>query len=113
MEESMSLMKTNDLVLLYTPIDTREHAKKLATVLVEEHLIACANIFAIDSVYRWKGEILDGSEFVLIAKTLPGAEARARAMIEEMHPYDVPCILSFPADANASFAAWVGSEVLR
>ena len=100
-----------NITVLYIPIDTRENAKLLAKDLVEQNLIACANIIAVDSVYRWDGVVQDSSEFVVIAKTTADAEERVRAAIIDVHPYDVPCILSFPAEANAPFADWVRGEV--
>ena len=99
--------------IFYIPIDTAENAKKLARELVERRLIACANIMPVESVYRWDGAVQEGSEFVLIAKTTEEAAERVRAAITELHPYDVPCILSFPAESNAPFAAWVNDEVRK
>jgi len=99
------------LIVFYTPIDTRENAKTLAKALVESRLIACANIVAVDSVFRWDGVVQDTSEFVVIAKTTSDTAERVRAAINELHPYDVPCILSFAAESNPPFVAWVSGEV--
>ena len=38
--------------------------------LVKKRLIACANIFPINSMYWWKGKIVNYKESVIIAKTL-------------------------------------------
>jgi uncharacterized protein involved in tolerance to divalent cations len=38
---------------------------------IEQQLAACANVFPMQSVFPWNGEIQQEEEFVLILKTLP------------------------------------------
>jgi periplasmic divalent cation tolerance protein len=96
--------------IFYIPIDTAENAKSLTRALLERRLIACANIMPVTSVYRWDGAVQEGAEFVVIAKTTVNCEAALRTAVESLHPYDVPCILSFPAQANEAFSSWVNAE---
>ena len=30
--------------------------------------------------------------------------------IKELHPYEVPCIMRIPADANIEFEKWINSQ---
>ena len=39
--------------LVVTTVGTREDAQRLARAAIEQRLAACAQIEAIDSVYRW------------------------------------------------------------
>lgn len=49
--------QTDDpLVMLYVPCGGETEAKELATRLLDERLIACANLYASLSLYRWHGE---------------------------------------------------------
>ena len=55
---------------IYTTIDNIQDARKIAQTLVEEQLVACANIIPeVESIYRWEGKIENDNEVVIIAKT--------------------------------------------
>ena len=59
------------VVVVYTTIDNMQDARKIAHTLVEEQLVACVNIIPnVESVYRWKGNIEEDNEYVLIARTI-------------------------------------------
>ena len=89
-----------------------EAAERLARALVEERLAACVNRVPCESTYRWEGEVVDDEEVILLAKTAEGRAPDLVARVEELHPYDVPCIERFDAaDAADPFAAWVASSV--
>jgi periplasmic divalent cation tolerance protein len=89
-----------------------EAASELAEALVEERLAACVNQFPCSSVYRWDGEVHRDDEVVLLAKTTDEAYDRLEAQVEELHPYDVPCVERFEeSDALASFVEWRDEEV--
>lgn len=101
------------MILIYITNPTEEEAKKIAKILLEKHLIACANIFPITSIYRWKEEVKDDKEFVLIAKTKAGLFDRVRTEVESVHSYETPCIIRIDADANPAFAGWIDGQVAR
>ncbi|MFC6825493.1 divalent-cation tolerance protein CutA [Halopelagius fulvigenes] len=83
-------------------------APELARTLVEERLAACVNRLDCESVYRWEGEVYEESEVVLLAKTTEDGYTALRDRIEELHPYDVPCVERFDrADALPAYASWV------
>lgn len=100
------------LVLLYVPCGSEEEAASIASALLSEHLIACANMYTSRSLYRWQGSIADEQEFVLICKTLASRSDAARQRIETLHSYDVPCVLEvIPAMANEAFYKWAATEL--
>lgn len=84
---------------------------EIASELLDRQLIACANLIPITSVYRWEGKVQNEDEVVLIAKTKTEAYDKLRQAIEELHPYEVPCILHLDAPANEAFSHWVIHEV--
>lgn len=93
---------------------TREVADLLSTALVERQVAACVNVVpGITSVYRWQGEICRDSEVLLLVKTdLEHAEALL-AVVEDLHPYDVPEVLWTPvAWGSKSYLDWL-SQSLR
>lgn len=83
----------------------------MARLLVEKCLAACAQINAIESIYRWEGTIQQESEWRLLLKTTPDRYAALEAAILEHHPYDVPAIVALPcSQALPAFAQWVAEE---
>lgn len=88
-----------------------DSAPELARTLVEERLAACVNQVECHSVYRWEGEIHDDEEVILLAKTSDERYGELRERVEELHPYDVPCIERFDeSDLVDSFEEWILSE---
>jgi periplasmic divalent cation tolerance protein len=98
------------LAVIYITFPNRTEAKALAGRLLEKRLIACANIYDIDSMYRWEGKVMDEKEVVLWAKTRESNIQDIKSFVSENHSYDVPCIAHFPFDANEAYADWVESE---
>jgi periplasmic divalent cation tolerance protein len=95
-------------LLVVTTVATREQALALAREMVERRLAACAQITAIDSVYRWKGAVEHDGEFRLLLKTRPTAYLRLEAALRERHPYELPAIHAIStAQADAAYAEWV------
>lgn len=87
-------------------------APDLAATLVEEELAACVNRLDCQSTFRWDGEVVRDDEVVLLVKTTAERYDDTVARVEELHPYDVPCIERFEeADALDSFAEWVDASV--
>ena len=77
--------------LLYCPCPDNDCARKLAHLLMDAELIACANILPqIESIYRWQGKVEHDSECVLILKTRAKHVSRITEVLEDEHPYDGP-----------------------
>jgi periplasmic divalent cation tolerance protein len=101
----------NPIVLVLTTVATRADAERLARAMVEQRLAACAQINAIDSVYRWQGVLQAEGEFRLLFKTTAARGRALQAALQAQHPYALPTIVTLPCgDALPQFAAWVESE---
>ena len=98
---------TMQISLLYVTHPDKKHAETLSKKLIDEHLIACANIFPIQSHFIWEGTLAEDGEYVSILKTHPQLVPKLRARIAELHSYEVPCILSWQVEANPSYAQWI------
>ena len=103
----------DNIILLYVPVKNSAEASALATQLLEEQLIACANILpGMTSLYRWEGKIEQAEEVLLIVKTTGQKCDAATARIEALHSYECPCVVALPpAKTNDAFAKWVFSQV--
>ena len=103
------------IVTVYATFGSDEEARRIARILVEEGLAACANILApCHSVYRWQGKIEEAGEAPVLLKTRGDAASRLVARIAELHSYDVPAAMVWPiAEALPAYARWVSEEVVR
>jgi periplasmic divalent cation tolerance protein len=101
------------ILFLYVPCRDVAEARKLATALLEEKLIACANILpAMESVYRWEGRIENGQEALLILKTAQALHEKAAVRLKELHSYKVPCIAALDITAmNPEYQNWLLGEI--
>ena len=97
----------------YITFASRNDAEDVSGKVVQEHLAACANIFPITSQYWWQGELNSDDEWVAIVKTTNERWPELAARIEDLHPYDVPCIMRLQVSANPSYEEWIERETKR
>ncbi len=102
----------HSLVLYYIPITNKDEAKKLASQLLDENLIACANIFPPhEALYKWKGTLEQSSETLVILKTSKELMTQVENRLKELHPYECPPLISIdPLSANESFVEWINEQ---
>ncbi|MDD9897828.1 MAG: divalent-cation tolerance protein CutA [Candidatus Melainabacteria bacterium] len=101
------------MLLVYITCENQDEAKSIARQLLEENLIACANIYPqVQSIYKWQGEIEEANEAVMIVKTLPEKYEALKVRVEELHSYDCVCIAGIPAkEINPNFQTWIEKEL--
>lgn len=100
------------IALVVSTAPERETAQRLASALLAERLIACANLLpGITSLYRWKGAVQREEEVLLLFKT---AAERVPALLERiraLHPYAVPEALQLPVGGGLEeYRRWVRAE---
>jgi periplasmic divalent cation tolerance protein len=102
-----------DKVLVLTTVGSESEARKIARTLVERHLAACANIIPrVRSVYRWKGEIEESEEYLVMIKTAKGREEEVRNAIRELHSYELPECISIPIESgSAEYLKWISDSI--
>lgn len=93
--------------LYYVTFPDEAEKDRIADTVVDEHLAACVVSTDVSSLYRLDGEKTQNDEVVALFKTGDEHGDALVDRIEELHPYDVPCILEIPVDANAAYAEWV------
>lgn len=105
-------MDADELLVVYTTVTNTEDAQLLARSAVERRLAACVQIEAIQSVYRWKGEVQSELEQRILFKTTKALYQQLESMISELHPYELPAIFATPVVvASTTYAAWVREAV--
>lgn len=100
------------IVTVYATFPSDGEALRIARILVEERLAACANILGgCHSIYRWQGAIEEAEEVAALFKTRADRAEALIARLAELHSYDVPAAVVWPiGEALDSYAAWVASE---
>jgi periplasmic divalent cation tolerance protein len=99
------------LMVVVTTVGSQEQARELARRMVLSRLSACAQISAIESFYVWGDEMQHDNEWRIVFKTTSQALPALQEAITQVHPYEVPAILSLRVDqANAAYLQWVNTQ---
>ncbi len=98
---------------IYVTTSDISESRKIARVLVQERLAACVNIVpAIESIYRWNGEIEEDSESLIFIKTRSDMVENVIKKVEEIHSYDTPCVLELSIERGSKkYFKWLDIEV--
>jgi periplasmic divalent cation tolerance protein len=96
-----------------TTLPDQTAAKRLGDVLVGERLAACAQILGpLSSTYRWQGTVQQASEFYCHLKTTMDRLPALQRRIRELHPYEVPEIVTLPIiDGDTAYLQWITEAV--
>ncbi|MCE2992914.1 MAG: divalent-cation tolerance protein CutA [Alphaproteobacteria bacterium] len=90
--------------IIYTTFPYKDAALEASKSLVEGGFAACVNIIdGMCSVYMWDNKLESSQEVVMIIKVLKQKMQECKEKLEEIHPYEVPCILEFECIASEKF----------
>jgi len=102
---------TKDLIVVCTTVDSIKEARSISRILVEENLAACIQINQVRSIFEWEDEVDETLEFKLSIKTVADNYERIEEKLLEVHPYDLPEIISVPIMyAYGPYAEWVDNQ---
>ena len=100
------------IVLVYTTVGTMEDAERLAKRLVESKLASCVNVMAPHTAYYIQNEALSTTtEIGLLIKVPEERYAFAYEALKSWHPYSIPALLSWPAEANKAYSIWANQQI--
>lgn len=104
-----------DTVLVLTTSPNALLAKHIVHCLVEESLVACAQVgAAVTAMYLWEGKLDGGDEFPITLKTTADALPALRARLRELHPYQLPEFLVLPVVAGSGdYLDWVAQATRK
>jgi len=102
-----------DYYLFLVTVPNIDEGQKIAKNLVESKLAACVNIIKnISSIYRWKGEIKEDSEHLLLIKTTEEKSDLLIQKINEIHSYENPeCIGLKIEKGSKKYLNWIKDVV--
>ena len=98
--------------VVFMTAGSEEEALKVARAIVEERLAACCSLVPrIRSIYRWKGEVCDEAETLLLAKTTQARMGRLVERVKELHSYECPEIVAVEIAGGAEdYLEWLAQE---
>lgn len=102
-----------NIIVVHTTVEHIEDAEKIAQVLLDKRLIACAQIDGpIKSIYRWKESIETAKEYRLSVKSTADLAERVMEIIQTNHPYEVAEITGHPLEyCSPKYQNWLVKEV--
>ncbi len=107
------MVEDEEPIIIYATFGDMENARLVARRIIEERLGACVNIIpGVTSLYEWEGKIEEQPEMVMVIKSLKGHETSVIGVIEALHSYDEPAIISLPVMGGAvSYLDWAAKQV--
>ena len=107
------MTKREEPIIIYATFGDLENARLVARRIIEERLGACVNIISgVTSFYEWEGKIEEQPEMIMMIKSLKEHEISVIGVIEALHSYDEPAIISLPVMGGAvSYLDWAAKQV--
>jgi periplasmic divalent cation tolerance protein len=111
-ETAMVTGKGSRLVLV--TCGSVSEARRIADQVVRNRLAACVNIVLspVQSIYRWKGKVESGREFLIVIKTNQKRLAALEKEVKNAHSYDVPEFVVVPiVGGSREYLGWLEESV--
>jgi len=98
---------------LHISCPNMEIAERIANNLVQNKLVACAQMLNIGkSMYLWNWKIEKNEEILLLAKTRWRYFNKIEKSIKKVHPYTTPEIIALPiVKVNDEYARWIDESL--
>ncbi|MFX1337660.1 MAG: divalent-cation tolerance protein CutA [Promethearchaeota archaeon] len=99
--------------LFFVTVPSIEEGKKIARILVENKIAACVNLVKdIFSIYKWKGNIQEDNEHLLLIKTTDEKSDLIIQKIIETHSYENPECIGFKIEKGLEkYLNWIKEVV--
>jgi periplasmic divalent cation tolerance protein len=96
---------------IMTTVSSQEAAQRLAETLVQERLVACAQILGgVTSIYWWQGKIQQGGEWLCLFKSHQALYPQLEQRLLAIHPYDTPELVATElVNGSRAYFDWLGA----
>jgi periplasmic divalent cation tolerance protein len=109
----------NDLgssfIIVFVTTGSKQEAEKISLNLLEEKLVACANIIdPVESHFWWSGKIDCANEFLIILKSRMDLFEALSKRIKALHSYEIPEILALPiVFGSKDYLDWIDDSLKK
>jgi periplasmic divalent cation tolerance protein len=100
-----------DYVVVVVTTTDKQEAERIVRRLLDEKLIACANIISpISSHFHWSGKIEKAEECMVLMKSREDLFEKLAETTKSLHSYEVPEILALPIiSGSKTYIDWLES----
>jgi periplasmic divalent cation tolerance protein len=105
----------NTYVIVMVTTASKQEAEKIAQRLLDERLIACANIIGpVSSLFHWSGKTEHAEEYLIFMKSRKDLFEKLEKAVNALHSYEVPEILVIPiVGGSKAYLDWLGGCLLQ
>ena len=98
-------------IIIQTTCSSKEEAKNIGKILIEEKLAACIQLSEIESLYMWNEKFCCDYETLMSIKTRKENFEKVKSKIKELHSYDVPEIIQIDiTNASKKYLKFMGEN---
>ncbi len=102
-----------DVVFVYTICGSKEEARSMGFLAIEEKLAISMDYWVINSIYPWQGVIREVDQYLLMFSTQKNKSDELMKHLEAEHTYKVPMIARCSTDmTNVPYLLWI-EETLK
>ena len=98
----------SEFITIVTTTNSKENAQLIGNDAINLKLAACVQLISsVNSIYRWKNEICNEEEIILMIKTTMKNKDELVRMIHKNHVYEIPEIICYNMDIlNDDYRRW-------
>ena len=103
----------DNYILVLVTASSKKEAEKISHRLLEQKLIACANIVGpVSSHFHWGGKVEAAEEFLVLMKSRRDLFEELSEQVRGLHSYEVPEILALPIVAGSeAYLDWLSGSL--
>jgi len=104
---------SKEIVFVYTTCSSKEEAKSIGLLAVNEKLAVSADYWLINSIYPWRNVIQEADQYMLLFATRKNLSEELIKHIETKHSYSVPVIAVCNTDMTSqSYSFWAENVLI-
>jgi len=100
-----------EVLVMVTTESSKTNALRMAKLLVQNKLAACASIKQIFSIYEWEGDIEETKEFEITIKSKPEFKDYLIDFLNKNSTYDVPQIIYKKYCSEMKYYDWINKTI--
>lgn len=103
----------SEIIIVFVTVPGLREGSRISKAILTSRLAACVNVIpGVQSIYKWKGKIVQEKEAMLVLKTTRLRYRKLEQKIKELHPYEVPEVIAIPLICGSpQYVEWVTREV--
>ena len=101
------------MIIVKTTSDSKNALKKIAFKLLNNKLASCINILEdVNSIYSWRGKIVEEKEHIMLIKTLKIKELKVYKLIKMYHNYELPELVTLNVNnVDKPYLRWIKDSI--